>query len=121
MTYQEKVEWLFLSTPSRRGRRQAKVSAALRAADFYPRPRVEGDSSAKSCGGRPSVFLSTPSRRGRRSSWAACGIVPSHFYPRPRVEGDAIWWSKLIAENKFLSTPSRRGRLEDSNPCYHWD
>ena len=80
--------------------------------DFYPRPRVEGDSSAKSCGGRPSVFLPTPSRGGRPKmhifsialaiisthalAWRATGGSPcqdlsiADFYPRPRVEGDVF-------------------------------
>ena len=101
---------IFLSTPSRGGRRSSsrikklqlrisihaltwRATCPLRCllsldADFYPRPHVEGDMVFDWFSWQRDGFLSTPSRGGRLVDigWdeAYC-----HFYPRPHVEGDA--------------------------------
>ena len=79
--------------------------------DFYPRPRVEGDSSAKSCGGRPSVFLPTPSRGGRPKMHIfsiALAIISTHALA---WRATSLSQTSLSQKSRFLPTPSHGGRL----------
>ena len=66
--------------------------------DFYPRPRVEGDTNGFTFNTPQFKFLSTPSRRGRPDDRQR-GSVGRHFYPRPRVEGDPYKSKKEQQQN----------------------
>ena len=77
---------LFLPTPSHGGRPWRKRSMYWQSY-FYPRPHMEGDSIVSASQSVTDAFLPTPSHGGRRSSAKSCGGLPSVFLPTPSHGG----------------------------------
>ena len=68
--------------------------------NFYPRPRVEGDQSVLIIPLLQAHFYPRPRVEGDMLD-AAFDKSIRHFYPRPRVEGDGVALEKLTWINSI--------------------
>ena len=78
------------------------------AADFYPRPHMEGDEHTIIVPYLIVRFLPTPSHGGRLQ--AADDMYQAHdFYPRPHMKGDRRLAPKLLSRLYFYPRPHMEG------------
>ena len=99
---------MFLSAPSRGGRRRRPSGRASSAWCFYPRPRAEGDVYARRRVLRCRVSIRALARRATQI--AAMPIAPARFLSAPSRGGRLVHGVIISLLAEFLSAPSRGGR-----------